>query len=126
MVDENQAIYLETLNLSGMMSRFGRGISDSGWYEYSRQLGYKGGWYGCYVGKADMFFASSKMCNKCKRINQALILSDRTWDCICGAHHDRDWNAAKNILEYGRADRNLRTGREGAILLSELSKQEAS
>jgi putative transposase len=67
------------------------------------------------------------MCNKCKTINSALELKDRIWVCTCGAHHDRDLNAAKNILEYGRADRNLRTGRERAVSsLMELSKQEVS
>jgi putative transposase len=67
------------------------------------------------------------MCNRCKNINQGLELKDRTWVCTCGAHHDRDLNAAKNILEYGRADRNLRAGRERAVSsLKELSKQEVS
>jgi putative transposase len=127
MVSENQAIYLEDLNLKGMMSRWGQKISDSGWCEYSRQLSYKGQWCGCYVGKIDRFFASSKLCNKCKCINQALTLSDREWDCSCGAHHDRDVNAGLNILEYGRADRNLRTGRvEVPNSLIELSKQGVS
>jgi putative transposase len=127
MVSENQAIYLEDLNLKGMMSRFGRGVCDSGWYEHSRQLDYKGQWYGCYVGRIDRFFASSKLCNKCKCINQALTLSDREWDCSCGAHHDRDVNAGLNILEYGRADRNLRTGRVEVVdSLVELSKQGVS
>jgi putative transposase len=125
MVSENQAIYLEDLNLSGMMSRWGLKISDSGWYEYSRQLGYKGQWYGCYIGKIDRFFASSKICSICGYINQYLKLGSREWDCPrCSTHHDRDLNAGRNILEYGRADRNLRTGRaEVSDSLVELSKQ---
>jgi putative transposase len=125
MVSENQAIYLEDLNLAGMMSRWGRKVSDSGWYESSRQLGYKGQWYGCYVGKIDRFVASSKLCNRCKCVNQGLKLKDREWDCSCGAHHDRDLNASRNILEYGRADRNQRTGRAEVVdSLKELSKYE--
>jgi putative transposase len=116
MIDENQAIYLEDLNVKGMQSRFGKQIQDLGWGEFIRQLSYKGIWYGCFVNKIDRFFPSSKTCSKCGWINNMLTLNDREWTCPkCGAKHDRDVNAAINILEYGRADRNLRTGRSGAV-----------
>jgi putative transposase len=112
MIRENQAIYLEDLCLKGMMGRFGKGIGDIGWREFTRQLEYKGKWYGCKVEKIDRFFPSSKLCSSCGKIKNDLTLSDREWTCpSCQTHHDRDVNAAINVLEYGRADRNPRTGR---------------
>lgn len=115
MVAENQSIYLEDLNLEGMKRRYGKGVSDLGWAEFTRQLSYKGMWYGCDVFKIDRFFPSSKTCSVCNKINRNLQLSQRQWTCECGAAHDRDVNAAKNILEYGRADRNLRSQRGGVV-----------
>ena len=124
MVGENQAIYLEDLLLKGMQQRWGRKINDLGWGEYSRQLEYKGSWYGCLIGKIDRFWPSSKICNCCGYINNKLTLKDREWICPkCGKHHDRDENAAKNIKKYGTDTRNLRTGRVGVLNpLIELSK----
>ena len=124
MVSENQAIILEDLSIKGMMNRFGKQLGELGWHEYTRQLSYKGKWYGCIVEKTDRFFPSSKICSECGFINDNLKLSDREWVCpSCSVHHDRDNNAAKNILEYGRADRNLRTWRGRAISsLTEASK----
>jgi putative transposase len=131
MVSENQAIYLEDLNLKGMQQRWGKKVGDLGWYEFSRQLEYKGRWYGCEIKKIDRFFPSTKMCSKCNHINDNLTLKDREWTCpSCNTHHDRDVNAAKNILAYGRADRNVverpkRTGRVSAVRpLREPSNQE--
>jgi len=118
MIDENQAIYLEDLNLKGMMSRYGKQINDLGWGMFTRQLEYKGQWYNCLVNKIDRFFPSSKTCSNCGHINNNLTLKDREWICVnCSAHHDRDINAAKNILKYGSAGRNLvkRTGRIGSV-----------
>jgi len=106
MIDENQDIYLEDLSIKGMSSRFGKQIEDLGWTEFTRQLSYKGVWYGCKVEKIDRFFPSSKTCSECGLVNRNLKLSDRVWKCECGVTHDRDINAAKNILQYGRADRN--------------------
>ena len=116
MIDENQAIYLEDLNLKGMMGRYGKSISDLGWGMFTRQLEYKGHWYGCLVNKVDRFFPSSKTCNKCGYINNRLSIKNREWICSnCNTHHDRDVNAAINIREYGRVDRNQRTGRAGSV-----------
>ncbi len=123
MIGENQAIYLEDLNLKGMQVRFGKAINDSGWREFTKQLEYKGIWYGCDVFKVDRFFPSSKRCSKCGLIKDNLCLRDRSWTCSCGAAHDRDVNAAKNVLQYGRADRNLRSQR--ATLVSCSTKREA-
>ena len=116
MVSENQAIILEDLSIKGMMNRFGKQLGELGWYEYTRQLAYKGKWRGCLVEKVDRFFPSSRICSECGFINDDLQLSDREWDCpSCLVHHDRDRNAAKNIVTYGRADRNLRTWRGRAV-----------
>jgi len=112
LVGENQAIYVEDLNLEQMKKRFGTSINDLGWAEFLRQLSYKGQWYGCEIEKIDRFFPSSKTCSKCGWVKQDLSLRDRVWECpVCLTEHDRDVNAARNVLEYGRVGRNSRTGR---------------
>ncbi|MFJ9845630.1 zinc ribbon domain-containing protein [Kitasatospora sp. NPDC101155] len=61
---------------------------------------YKADWYGSRVWKADRWFPSSKQCGHCHRVNRALTLADRAWVCTgCGTVHDRDDNAARNLLE---------------------------
>jgi len=95
------AIAVETLNVKGMVKnrRLSRAISDAGFAQFVRQLDYKAEWYGCRVWKADRFFPSSKTCGDCGRINRALVLADRAWICPgCGVVHDRDQNAANNLL----------------------------
>jgi putative transposase len=95
------AIAVETLNIRGMVNnrRLARAVSDAGFGEFIRQLDYKADWYGSRVWKADRWFPSSKTCGDCGRINRALVLADRTWVCPgCGAVHDRDHNAAGNLL----------------------------
>jgi len=124
LVGENQAIYVEDLNLEQMKERFGRSINDLGWAEFVRQLSYKGLWYGCEIEKIDRFFPSSKTCSKCGWIKQDLTLKDRVWECpACLTEHDRDINAAKNVLEYGRVDRNSRAGREKFSLNREAQRE---
>lgn len=105
LVDENQVIGIETLNVKGMMHnhQFAKSISDAGWGEFVRQLAYKGNWYGCHIRKVDRFFPSSKRCHICGHINEGLRLSDREWTCPkCKAIHDRDVNAAINVLTFSR------------------------
>jgi putative transposase len=95
------AIAVETLHVKGMVKnrRLARAISDAGFGEFVRQLDYKADWYGSTVWKADRWFPSSKTCGDCGRINRALALADRVWVCTdCGAVHDRDDNAAGNLL----------------------------
>ncbi len=104
LVDENQTICAESLNVKGMMAnhRLAKSIADCGWSEFVRQLSYKGTWYGCRLCRVDRFFPSSKRCYNCGHINQSLRLSDRTWTCPkCKTTHDRDENAARNILLFG-------------------------
>lgn len=102
-VDENQVIAVETLNVAGMLKnrRLARSISEVNWGEFLRQLEYKSAWAGRSFVKIERFFPSSKACSNCGWINQSLELKDREWTCQCGATHDRDENAAKNILTQG-------------------------
>ena len=105
-VRENQALHLEDLNVKGMAQNhcLAKSISDAGWSEFVRQLEYKGAWYGCRVFKVDRFFPSSKRCSACGFIHQGLRLRDREWACqACGVVHDRDLNAALNILIFSTA-----------------------
>jgi putative transposase len=67
-----------------------------------RQMEYKGRWYGVHVVVVDRFYPSTQLCHVCGFKNEALTLSDRTWQCpICGTIHDRDLNAALNIRDEG-------------------------
>jgi putative transposase len=103
LICESQAdtICIENLSMETMKQRWGRKISDLSWFEFTRQLQYKADWYGKNLIKIGRFEPSSKMCSKCGQINN-IGLSDRVWVCSnCGAKHDRDINAAKNILDFG-------------------------
>ncbi|MEU0517660.1 zinc ribbon domain-containing protein [Streptosporangium sp. NPDC006007] len=83
-----------------MMSnrRLSRAIGDLGFGEFFRQLEYKSQWYGSSVWAADRWFPSSRLCGDCGTINAGLTLADRVWTCGCGLEHDRDVNAARNLL----------------------------
>ena len=80
-----------------------KNISDVSWYEFIRQLEYKCLWYGKILSKIDTYYPSSQLCSNCGFKNP--VLKDtkiREYDCpICGIHHDRDINAAINILNEG-------------------------
>ena len=106
LIDDNQAIYVEHLNVKGMLANhtLAKSISDAGWSEFLRQLQYKGAWAGRTVEVIDRFFPSSRRCRQCGYLKTDLTLADREWDCpVCQAHHDRDVNAAGNILDTGQA-----------------------
>ncbi|MEV0811156.1 RNA-guided endonuclease TnpB family protein [Micromonospora sp. NPDC050200] len=95
-----RAIAVESLNVAGMVRnrRLARAVSDAGFGEFVRQLEYKTGWYGSKVWAADRWYPSSKTCGDCEAINSGLTLSARVWACQCGSIHDRDHNAARNLL----------------------------
>ncbi|HEY9874335.1 MAG TPA: RNA-guided endonuclease TnpB family protein [Candidatus Obscuribacterales bacterium] len=104
LIRENQTIAVEDLAVKNMVknSKLGRAISDASWSELVRQLEYKARWYGRNLVKIDRWFPSSKRCGSCGYIVEKLPLSIREWDCpSCNAHHDRDINAAKNVLAVG-------------------------
>jgi putative transposase len=109
-VSENQAIAVETLNVSGMLKNhcLARSISDVGWSEFFRQLEYKCIEHGKTLLKIGQFEPSSKMCSVCGTINHDLILKDRVWTCTsCSTTHDRDINAAINIKKMALQGQNL-------------------
>jgi putative transposase len=102
LIDENQAVCLEDLNVSGMIRnhKLAKCISDVGWRTFRTFLDYKSDWYGKHVLTIGRFDPSSKMCDQCGYINNKLLLKDRHWTCNCGAKHDRDILAARNILNF--------------------------
>jgi putative transposase len=82
--------------------KLSKSISDASWYEFTRQLKYKADWYGRQVINIDKWFPSSKRCSECGFISEKMPLNIRSWKCPdCGAEHDRDVNAARNILMEG-------------------------
>jgi putative transposase len=106
LVRENQVIHTEGLAVKNMVKNhhLAKSINDAAWSEFIRQLEYKGQWYGCYINQIDRFFPSSKRCSHCGHVVQSLPLQIRSWVCPeCHTRHDRDINAAKNILIFGRA-----------------------
>ena len=104
-ISENQVIVSENLQIKNMVKnhRLAKSISDVSWYELTRQLEYKTAWNVRKYIKIDIFYASSQTCSDCGYQNvNTKDLSVREWVCpICGTKHDRDVNAAKNILAEG-------------------------
>lgn len=99
LVKEFSLVGIETLNVRGMLAneRLARSISDIGMFEFKRQLRYKAVLCGSEIVEADRWFPSSKLCSECGAKATAMPLSVREWTCECGAVHDRDINAAKNL-----------------------------
>lgn len=104
LIRENQTIALEDLAVKNMVKnrKLSRCISEQGWREFRTMLEYKAEWYGRELIIVDRFWPTSKTCSCCGR-KVDLSLKDRKWTCECGAAHDRDINAAKNILAAGQA-----------------------
>lgn len=104
LIRENQTICVESLAVKNMLKNhcLAKAIQDVGWSEFVRQLEYKAMWYGRTVVKIDRFSPSSKTCSACGHILDELGLEVRTWTCPeCGVCHDRDINAAHNIVTEG-------------------------
>ncbi|MGG6263507.1 RNA-guided endonuclease InsQ/TnpB family protein [Leptolyngbya sp. AN03gr2] len=104
LIRENQTIAVEDLAVKNMVKnpKLAWQIADAAWGELVRQLEYKAKWYGRNLVKIDRWFPSSKRCGSCGHVLNSLPLNVREWDCLnCGTHHDRDINAARNILAVG-------------------------
>ncbi len=95
-------IAIEDLSVRGLVkTKLSMSVMDAGWGKFRELLTYKADRMDKHLIVIGRFFPSSKTCGCCGTINDALTLADRTWTCLCGAHHDRDVNAAQNILVQG-------------------------
>jgi putative transposase len=106
LIRENQTVCVESLAVKNMLKnhKLAKAISDVGWSEFLRQLEYKAAWYGRTFVKIDRWYPSSKTCSACGYLLETLTLDVREWICEqCGVCHNRDVNAAANILAAGLA-----------------------
>ena len=106
LVRENQTIVIEDLAVRNMVKNrsLARAISDASWSEFRSLLTYKAVWHDRTVIAVDRWYPSSKTCSRCGHLLDALPLGVREWTCPgCGEVHDRDVNAARNVLAAGRA-----------------------
>lgn len=112
-------IGIEDLNIKGMLRnrKLARSIADMGWSEFRRQLVYKAAWHGGQVIMVDRWYPSSKTCSSCGHVLEALALAQRTWTCPdCGVAHDRDVNAAVNLMHMAVSSTVTACGGKGAGL----------
>ncbi|MDF2855739.1 MAG: transposase [Neobacillus sp.] len=104
LVKKHDQLVVEDLNVKGLLKNhhLAKAISEVSWSEFIRQLAYKSKWYGKELIKIDRFFPSSQNCSACGHQDGKKALHIREWTCPqCGTHHDRDVNAAINILREG-------------------------
>jgi IS605 OrfB family transposase len=108
LIRENQAVYLESLDVAALgRSKLAKSLADAGWGQFTAMLAYKADLYGRTVVRIDRWYPSSQQCSACGAKTGPkgrAGLKVRTWICsVCAAAHDRDVNAARNILAAGRA-----------------------
>lgn len=118
LVGQYNTICLEDLNVEGMLKNghLSKSIQSAAWSEFVRQLTYKSDWYGKNIIFIGRFEPSSKTCSKCGYVKTDLKLSEREWVCPqCGEYHDRDVNAARNIMDFALHKQNLK-GIENKLL----------
>jgi putative transposase len=106
LVRENQVIAVEDLAVHNLVKNrsLARAISDASWRQLRFMLEYKARWYGRTLVTVDRWFPSSKLCSACGVLQGKMPLHVREWECACGAVHDRDVNAARNVLAAGLAE----------------------
>lgn len=105
-IRDNQAVFVEDLCVSGLArTRLAKSVHDAGWGMFTRMLEEKAARYGRTFAKVDRWFPSTRMCSVCGVLSGKKPLHVRKWTCTCGTVHDRDLNAAENILAAGRAER---------------------
>ncbi|HEY2795147.1 MAG TPA: RNA-guided endonuclease TnpB family protein [Micromonosporaceae bacterium] len=105
-VRDNQAVFVEDLSVWGLgRTRLAKSVHDAGWGQFLAMLEYKSAMYGREFARIDRFYPSTRRCSDCGVVANTMLPSVRSWDCRCGSHHDRDVDAALNILAAGRADR---------------------
>ncbi|MBG6087589.1 putative transposase [Actinomadura viridis] len=133
LVRENQTLVIEDLAVQNMMKngRLARAISDAAWGELREILEYKAAWYGREVIVVDRWFPSSRLCSSCGALRENMPLHMRLWTCGgCGTTHDRDVNAARNLLAAGLAvsacGAGVRPQRESSRTGRSATKQETS
>ena len=123
LIHENHVFCIESHSFKNMVMNhsLAKSISDVGWSEFVRQLEYKAAWYGRTLIKIEKWYPSSKRCHCCGHVLDSLTLDERFWLCPqCKTFHDRDINAAKNVLAVGltvsACGETVRPGRAGARL----------
>ncbi|MGB6205900.1 RNA-guided endonuclease InsQ/TnpB family protein, partial [Mycobacterium sp.] len=104
LVKTHDRLVIEDLNVSGMLRNHhvARAISDAGWAEFARLLGYKQAWRGGQLVAANRWYPSSRLCPSCGAIRADMTLDDRVFTCGCGHSADRDTNAAVNLARWGQ------------------------
>jgi putative transposase len=118
LVVKYEGVCIEDLSVKGLVrTKLAKSMTDASLGEFRRQLEYKTIWNRRHLAVIDRWYPSSKTCHVCGAVNAALTLADRNWTCECGAHLDRDLNAARNIrteglkiLAAGNAESPKRTG----------------
>ena len=122
LVRNNDVIALEDLNVRGMVKNhnLAKAITNASFGEFNRQIEYKAQMYGKQIYRVDRFFPSSKTCSNCGCVQEKMPLHVREWTCPdCGAHHDRDINAATNLLRQVMPE--VTRGERSALVISEIS-----
>jgi putative transposase len=106
LVKNHDRLVIENLNVTGMLAnhRLARAISDAGWTEFARLLGYKQAWRSGDLVIADRWYPSTRLCSACGAFNGDLTLADRVFTCRCGHCADRDLNAALNLARWGQTN----------------------
>lgn len=105
-IRDNQAVFVEDLCIAALArTRLAKSVHDAGWGMFTRMLAEKASRYGRSFARVDRWFPSTRLCSACGLIGDKKPLYVREWSCACGATHDRDLNAAINILAAGQAER---------------------